>query len=284
MARVIANPFGEMRGKFAGMVFSRNASGQMIRAYVIPANANSNAQVQSRAKFRAASQAYKNLTKSQKSDWDTFAKLGFTPQTKINIGQYTAAQAFTAIRTGAINAQAKTFAGTWMLDGTTTIAEVCSVFDSVEDAPIQSVTPEIKQNANPPATMELSGITVTQAGVVEFQIDFIGVPVGGLDADNFVDSNDIKFSFGAYLSDVVSSEGNRPRNDLFQSLGNPCINTFAGVTLDSGEFVTVTWDFSTLITGFKSWPGVGKIAKLTVFVIGKSGTMAKLGDGYVTIS
>ncbi len=32
------SPFGELRGKLGGSVFSRNNAGQIVRAYVVPVN------------------------------------------------------------------------------------------------------------------------------------------------------------------------------------------------------------------------------------------------------
>ena len=283
MARVIGNPFGELRGKLAGSVFSRNASGPIVRQYVIPANADSAAQNASRNIFRAASQGYKVTSEAQKSDWSVFATGFFTPQTKINIGQYTGAQAFTSLRTAVVNANAKTFSTLFTALSDTGLDEVPTEFTPLNDAPANSVTPDLKQTVGPPANISVSNIDCTAAGVLDCQIDFMGLPPAANDADNFIDSNDNAYSFVAYASDVVSSFGNRPKNDLFQSLGGPAINTFETNTLAGEDGVTMQWDFSTLIPGFKSWGSVGKVVKITIFVVAENGTMARLGEAFVLL-
>ena len=283
MARVIGNPFGELRGKLAGSVFSRNASGPIVRQYVIPANANSTAQNNSRNIFRAASQGYKTTSEAQKSDWKVFATGFFTPQTKINIGQYTGAQAFTSLRTAVTNANAKTFTTLFTTLSDQSLTEVPSIFTPVDDAPANSVTPDLGQLSGPPATIELVSLDCSAAGILDAQVDIVGLEHGDNDADNFIDSNGNAYSFVAYASDVISSAGNRPKNDLFQSLGGPAINTFTANTLAGEDGVTMQWDFSTLISGFKAWGSVDKVVKITMFVVAENGTMARLGDQFVTL-
>jgi hypothetical protein len=81
MARVLGNPMGELRGKLAGSVYSRNRAGQFVRGYVHPAQANSQAQLDARASFGAASQTWKtqsylpmNTTTKSRHRCDPFAK------------------------------------------------------------------------------------------------------------------------------------------------------------------------------------------------------------------
>jgi len=285
MARVIGNPFGELRGKLAGSVFSKNASGPIVRQYVIPTNANSGSQADSRLRFRGAVMVWKTLTQVIQQGWEVFAKNTYVPLRKVNIGQFTGNQAHNAIVTSVNTAIAQSFIANWTAVPPG-VDPACTpgVFVPNAAAPLFSVIPNIAQIGVPPATLDIHTFTLTSLGVVGFQIDFIGIPVGGLAADDFIDENNKLYTFAAYVSDVVNVAGNRPRNQFYQRLGNAALCGFAITTLNGLTGVTVDWDFSALIPRFKSFPQAGQTVQITVVVIGEDGTQAVAGVGYVTLA
>jgi len=285
MARVIGNPFGELRGKLAGSVFSKNASGPIVRQYVIPTNANTVCQNESRARFRTAVMIWKTLTQPIQQAWEVFAKNSFVPLRKVNMGQFTGNQSHNAIVTSINTSIAQSFVANWTAVPPG-VDPACTpdVFVPNATAPLFSVIPNIAQIANPPATLDIVDYTLTGLGVVGFTINFIGIPVGGLAADDFIDENNKKYTFSAYISDVINVVGNRPRNQFYQRLGNAMPCTFAITTLNGLTGVTCDWDFSSLIPKFKSFPGAGQIVQITVVAVGIDGTQAVAGIGYVLIS
>lgn len=285
MARVIGNPFGEMRGKLAGFVFSKNAAGPIIRQYVIPTNANSVAQNSSRTIFRTAVMAWKGLSQLNQQGWETFAKNTYVPLRKINLGQFTGQQAYNAIHVSARTCITYDRVPTWVAVPPG-VDPICVKEDFVipSVAPLFSVIPDIAQIANPPATMTFNNFVVSNVGLAEFRMLFTGIPVGGLDADEFIDSNGTRFSFALYISDPVSQVGNRPRNQFYQRLCNSLLCTFPVANLNGLIGVTLGWNFQPFIAGYKSFPVPGKICKVTIVCVGENGTQAIAGSGYVTIS
>jgi hypothetical protein len=64
----------EARGKIAGMVFSRNKSGNFIRQKVTPLNPGSGYQIAVRTSMRTASKAWQTLTDSVRTEYETHVK------------------------------------------------------------------------------------------------------------------------------------------------------------------------------------------------------------------
>lgn len=101
--KIIGNPNGEFRGKRGGDVFSRNKSGPISRSYVRPTNRNSTGQQRARARMATASQTYKTLTSQQIGGFSAFAKSGYNPSGRMNTGQMSSSNAFTALAVSALN-------------------------------------------------------------------------------------------------------------------------------------------------------------------------------------
>jgi hypothetical protein len=97
MGKLIGNPFGEIRGKVGGVVFSRNKHGPIVRAYVKPVQANSVAQTNQRARFASLPTVYKSLTQAQKRLWSSYAVNGFIARHTTNKGRFTGQNAFVSI-------------------------------------------------------------------------------------------------------------------------------------------------------------------------------------------
>lgn len=284
MARILANPFGEIRGKVAGNVFSRNGSGQIMRAYVIPANRNTIAQQRSRSKFRDAAQSWKTLTQVQQQNWNDFSVSEYNPLRKVNSGQFSGFMAQVGVRAGVLNAMATKFTATYTaLAAGTDPTGTGDIFVPSSTPPIKSIQANLKQSAGPPATFAIGAGAVTAAGVVSFDVTILA-PDGTNDADNFIDENSNAFTWRVFMSDPISQVGGRPKNDFFNTLGNCELITFATNTLSGLTGVNISWDFSSLIPDMLSFPQVGQIVKLTYVVISVDGTMSNVMNEYVKLT
>lgn len=79
MAQILTTGIvADIRGKLKGTVFSRNRAGNYIRSKTTPLNPQSAAQQAVRGQFGSISQAWRNLTQSQRNSWnaavDNFAE------------------------------------------------------------------------------------------------------------------------------------------------------------------------------------------------------------------
>lgn len=284
MARVIGNPFGELRGKIAGNVFSRNASGQIIRAYVIPANRNTQAQQESRNNFRNSAQFWKTLSQIDQQAWNDFSVSEFNPLRGVNTGQFTGHQAQVSVRAAVLNGIGQSRDATYTaLNGGVDPTIVTANYVPSQKPPLKSVQANLKQMTGPPITYLLDNFIVTAAGQVSFDALFV-IANGANNQDNFIDENGNPYTWKVYLSDPVSQVGGRPKNDFFNSLGSATPVTFDTLTLAGLTGVTISWGLSHLIPKMLSWPQVGEIAKMTVSVISLDGTMIRTISRYLTLT
>jgi len=72
MAKIILQQtFGEISGKLNGTVFAKNRGGAYMRTKVSPVNARTSAQLQARNLLSGYSQAWRNLTQTQRDAWNS---------------------------------------------------------------------------------------------------------------------------------------------------------------------------------------------------------------------
>jgi len=72
MAKIIYQQMiGEISGKLNGSVFAKNRGGNYIRTKVSPVNARTAAQLQARNLLSGYSQAWRNLTQTQRDSWNS---------------------------------------------------------------------------------------------------------------------------------------------------------------------------------------------------------------------
>lgn len=283
MARILANPFGELRGKAGGSVFSRNRAGQFMRVYVKPAQANSVQQLTARGNFGAQSQAYSTLGTTQKGSWANFATNVYNPLRKTNVGQYTAQQSYIAINTSVQSSASKIVTGTWCTLGTTTAKPYTAIpFTTSYNAPNTSVQPTVQAATGLGAIpLNCNNLVAANYHSLKFDLNFGATGVGIL-AGELVDGGGKAFTVGMYYSDPLKFNGSRPKNKWQNFVGNFEVPDFTtaftggelGVTLNMTDF-----DFS----GWKRIPQSGDIFLVTFLAIGVDGTQATINSDYVTI-
>jgi hypothetical protein len=285
MARVLANPYGELRGTIAGTTFSRSKAGQIARAYVKPTNAKTLASMNQRAVFRANSMAWKALAAGQPATWNLFATNFFNPLRSTNEGQYSGFQSFVSCRStiNTLNAALVT---------TTQITDVsggnlgCTYapFVLTSAAPEYSITSTLMDSNPPPRILTLESASLTSAGACTFRIRYIPNPAPGLGTVTWLDGGNVQYGFAVYISDVVSNVGNIARHLYKQLIGCTGKMTITTPNLGNSHYCDFTMAASSRISGFKSFPIVNSIVKLSVINYDVYGTVALVGSKYVTVT
>lgn len=284
MARVLGNPMGELRGKLAGSVYSRNRAGQFVRGYVHPAQANSQAQLDARASFGTASQLWRSLNSVNKQSYNNFAVAVYNPLTKTNTGQFTGQQTFIGINQSAQISQNKTIPGDFALTpGGASLAKTDIAFQAPLTAPALSVQPTVPANGSGlPIPLGVACLGLTTAGIMDLQLTF-GATGVGIATGDLRDGNGKPFAVGVYCSDTVPFSGATPKNKWNKFLGNTPVPNFT-TNLTAG-LLTLYWDGGGNVwNNFKSAPQVGEWVLLTFIVIGADGTQATVGSAYQIVT
>jgi hypothetical protein len=285
MARILGNPFGELRGKSGGSVFSRNKGGQIMRVYAKPTNTNSQAQRNQRNNFRAMSGSWNTLTAGQRQMWEQFAKNGFNPLLRTNTGNQSGVNAFKANKNTIAGFGTRFVTTVWATSAEAgpiahTITPVA--FDPI--APVFTVRPNIKDVAGAPCSFDFNTTVVQASGPVSIKMNLNGVGASGLTQGDLLDENDIPFGFALYMSDSVKSIGSKPKSPVNFCIGNTGLVTFSATDLTDAAWIQIRWDAINLIPNYVGYPQVGSSCLLTLVVVGSNGTQSIACQGYVTIT
>ena len=281
MARVLGNPFGELRGKVGGIVFSRNRAGQFTRGYVKPAQANSVAQANARLNFGDASQQYSALTSFNKIQWQTFANAVYNPLRRTNIGQYNSQQAYIGIKQSAKMSQEKIITTVFEpLGGGAAHVYTGIDFTTSQSAPAFTVVGTVTGTGTAgPIPMFTSNIVLTAAGNLAFKLNFGTTGVGKAVGD-LVDSNGKPFAVGFYASNPLKFDAQVPKNKYFMFLGNTNIPNFTTNLPDGTLGISVT-NMQINYLDFKQWVVAGNWVVITALAIGSDGTQIRISEQYV---
>jgi len=284
MGRILGNPFGEIRGKVGGTVFSRNRAGQFMRLYVHPAQANSIAQLNARASFGTASQTYSGIGGLDKQSWANFAIATYNPLTKTNTGQFTGQQAFIGINQSAQMSESKVLAGDWAYTpGGTALAKTDIHYQAPATAPTVSIKPTVKQDPSGlPMPLGVVCTSLNAYGNIKLQINF-GITGAGILAGDMVDGNGNYFGIGVYCSDVVNFLDAKPKNKWMRFLGNTVVPNFTA-NLTAGTTNLYYESGTDTFADFKSFPILGDYVLLTFVSIGVDGTQATIASSYKQIN
>lgn len=98
------SPLGELRGKMGGLIFSRNKGGQYVKAYAMPIDPASSAQINARTAFAQAISAFHTMNPTDKAGWQAFASAYFSSKNRGNVpGLHSGVNAFVGLRNISIN-------------------------------------------------------------------------------------------------------------------------------------------------------------------------------------
>jgi hypothetical protein len=285
-ARILNSPLGDFRGKVGGVVGSRNKSGSYVRTRVKPTNPKSPAQTQARANLRSAAMGWKTLTQVIRQNWEIFAKAGFNSLKKVNRGQYSGNQVFTALQasmSGANNVY--NLASLAVFASTPVVASLTKTPISVTNvAPLSTVQPNVKDTVAGALPLNLQGVYLTSANILAFDIRLSDVGGVAPVAPKMQDANGNYYGYVVYFSEGLTFVGKRCGTP-FRS--QACFTgIFPATQLGAGAVpgFRITTDITSNVAKWKQAPALGQIFQATVVCVGANGTAAIVGKSFVTVS
>ena len=282
MARVLGNPFGDLRGKLGGSVFSRNKSGAIVRVYTKNTDRRSDSQIDRRSRFGNVASLWASIDGSVKSNWNQYAENFFSPKRGKKPGSYTGFSAFVSIESNKANF------GVNMSELSMLVPDLSSSTTSSTFEPLGTVP-----------TKSLSGgvYDVTTSAYIKFtnsqccfrDSDTVGVKIfleSTTTANNHLftnASNDNPFSFVVFASEVLSYEGASVKNPFRYMVANGIFTTPV-----SGWSATDNIEFDLDIAD--SWykntnkPTTADTLLLTLCIFDASGQIAVVGQNYSLVA
>lgn len=282
MARIIGGSMiGELSGKLGGNVFARNKAGAYIRQYVVPVDPKSQAQINARNSFGAASSSYHSLTDANKAYWQSFAQNTYLPKTGTNTGQFSGFNAFTSLKNTVINANRLLISAPGYSFGGGAITDPVSnpfVFSIMP--PSTRLEANIALSGGGTATMAINdGWAISESGEWSGRLYLnSGIsPTSGIVATPFTDGAGNEFGFAVYISNPVQQA------NMF--ISNPeqyCLGYVPGIASVTGSIPASEWfDFSGVpidLSGYQSFPKGGDYVRVTVYSVSTTGQMIRIGS------
>lgn len=285
MAIVVANPFGELRGKLGGFVFSAVKGRKVVRAYSIPVQPRTEAQLVARASFGSAAQAYHGLTDLQKANWESYARGIFNAKDQFNEGQWSGANAFVSLRNLTNMAIIKEIDMLYYDSDAVALDGTAVDFDFDATPPTDQLASNVKgllTGLNYP--MFFSDVVLGETGQFAATIDFLGAPAAGIGQDELVDQSGNPFGLAVYVSNVVNQDHNFVNNPAMQLLAvMPPITGKTLVGLGTSTSITMANETDLDLTKYKSFGVAGDQVQVKVYAISESGMIVCVGVKMTTL-
>jgi hypothetical protein len=270
MARLIANPFGEMSGKLGGIVFTKNKAGQIARVYQKGCTSQSANQTATRSQFNGIAKNWKNLVYPVPNNWSNFALNYYSPLKRTNHGQYSAYQSFVACQNAYLNSNKWLTTVVITMDGALGVLGQTQLPCLISTIPEEcSIQPALYDGTQPVKSLSMPTVSLTGAGVLTALIRWIPAPQTGLTQASFLDPQQLPIVFTFYMSEVISNIHNfvrHPLKSIIASTGNMTITTP-----------------NLLLFQSKKFPYTGQIIQITACVMSTRGTQAIIGSKIITI-
>lgn len=271
-----------IRGKLGPIVGSRNKAGNILRKRTKPTNPKTAAQQTARLGMRAAGKIYATLTVEQQGGWLTFAQKIFNPLKKKNTGNYTAAQACTAVAAMVNNFNGHLKVPSIELYGASAVLTgiTSAPLPNITNPPIDSVAPNLLDVTPNAASFKLDGIYFDSTNHVTIDLSLLGLAGSGLGQKDMKDSKGHVLGFGVYLSSPVNFVGARPGNQLNMLLCDTGIIDVGTVGLITAHGFRQIIDASGFLVGHKHLPSTGQVFLATLVVYGDNGTVSIVDSAY----
>ena len=281
MARVNQNPFGELRGKVGNNVFSRNRYGAIVRAYTVPSQPNSVAQIEQRTRLGNVSAGFKNLTSNQLRTWEQYAQHSYVPRRKTNRGNYTSHSAYVGVNSFLAQINSSLSPITMLKDAVAVpggdITQT-AVTSPQLNAPLNQITTSFNNDWGP-----LPDSDPIFANFLNFNSDFsnsivLTVPPGQrikpiAETPKFEGSN--YFNFLIMCSTPSTRQASRPKNfEAFTvcSTGNLAVDLGSS----SAESLTINFPPNPNMMKYSKAPVAGQWVTLTIYIYNEFGAYQRL--------
>jgi hypothetical protein len=274
MARVLGFILGAVRGKVSGAVFSRNSSGEIVREYVVPNDANTVAQQNRRSLFTSVSSGWNALTLVIKQAWNAYANNGFVPKGGRRTNTYSGFQAYVAYNNLLAGNQQRQLVSAF--NPGTIIATFAGTSSLNDVVPSVNMSPDIVDGSGNPLGYTISDATLYADGsgsiIVQFErTSGASIPVWRVPGTAYA------VGFLIYCSGMLKNNvGSIPSPERF-FLGFTGFPVVSSGWSDSDTFELEFTQFSDYISGLKGWPQHGSLVRISVYAVANTGQTYKLG-------
>lgn len=280
MAKVLNSQLGQLSGKLGGMIFSRNRGGDYVRAGVKGVNPQTQAQLKARNAFASVSTLFRSLSSAEKTAWQEFADNYYSPRQGGNVGQFSAYNAFIALRSTVQQAYRKAFNPTVTVDGIALAGgQTYTDFTPMPETPLAlSLTPGVATPGGDSLPLTVHSATITKDGKFD-----IGLQVGdgnGAQISNNVDINGNALGYAVYISNGNPSDNMAYANEFAICLGfaNPWTATDPGTDLTNVSLIQITKTSAISAGEFKRFPLLDEYVNVTVLAMNKYGMFTRIGN------
>ena len=282
MARVLGNPFGDLRGKLGGSVFSRNKSGAIVRVYTKNTDRKSDSQIDRRSRFGNVASLWASVPGSVKSNWNQYAETGFAPKRGKKPGSYTGFSAFVSIEANKANFGVN-MSPLSMLVPALSSSTTSSTFEPLGTVPTKSLSGGV-YDATTHAYIKFlnSQCCFRDADTVGIKVFLENITTSNVHRfTNATDDN--PFSFVVFASEVLSYEGASVKNPFRYMVANGIFTTpVAGWSAtDNIEFdldISDSWYKNT------NKPTTADTLLLTLCIFDASGQISVVGQNYSIVA
>lgn len=286
MARIVGGSiFGEIRGKLAGSVFSRNRAGAYIRQFVVPVNPRTLAQDRARGRFAAAAALWHSLDANVKSEWGAYAESVFSPKIGINAGQFSGFNAHTSLRSVVENGNSINQLYDWSVNGAPlAVQPVVAPFAVPITPPEYQVEPAFKTDVpGISATIEIGSAQVSQDGSHEITLNVDNPGLEGSQVEGFLDPNDNPIGFLFQMSQANPQDGMFYANPYRYTLGYTQIPDTGAAELADLTTITVKSLSNVDASDYQSFPYENQYVKVSAFVVSQHGQLVCVGSKPVKV-
>ena len=280
MAKLLESTFGQLSGKLGGMVFSRNAGGAYVRAGVKGVNPQTQSQLRARNAFASVSTLFRTLSSSEKTLWQEFADNWYSPRQGGNVGQFSAYNAFIALRSTVQQSIRLADEASFYLNGLLFEEPMTyEVFTPMPEVPLAIGLAPAYVDANDVSFV----LSLIEAQVLTDGRFDITMQVGdGVETDllNLIDSYGNALGFAVYISNGNPSDNMSYTNEFSKCLAfiTPQKVTTPGSDLDTVETVGFRKTTGISVGEYKRFPLLNEYVNVTVLAMNKYGMFSRLGS------
>jgi hypothetical protein len=267
---------GQLSGKVAGNVFSRNKGGSYLKRWVKPTNPRTNAQGAARGNFSVAASSWNNLALNVKSGWNTYALSAFTPKIPRAGATYSGFSAYQSLNNALRNAARSKRANIITAPPAATMTQ--GVVTPPANAPSGIFGGQIVVTTGVYSSLSLGPCTLTVSGAFTAQMN-LSVPTG-ITAPIFVDP----VSTRAVGLVWYGGRGDDPSSKNLQILNAIQKPTMTGTWVAASSITFSASGSDINIADRKLWYVSGQKVVVTCFAISDAGEYKFLGQSLLTVT
>lgn len=286
MALILANPFGEVRGKLGANVFSRNGSGAYARSFSLPINPNTVAQSLAREKFTNASKTYRALSGVTKAKWNEYAQNHFVSRTGSHSNKYSGYQAYMSLSTCARVAEDAWRLAYYQFDGAYPVDDLCftAFTGSIGVPPLKGKISDCVDVDGKIWGLNLKDVWMDDNGKIKFTLNLAGTS-DSKEFSKFEDSHGNRNGFVVYCSNPTYTSNMFFKSPLKYTLGYFKPWHVCDVPTENVTFNEINYESSSTldISRFNSFPYEGEWVRISVYSVSNYGALSLVGSKEVYV-